>query len=346
MTIFYIISICIVYFFAHNCSKEYDKKSDNIENSIRTFSEDDDKNINKTTTRHDIDGFSENSPILQEIPKKYSNSLDLKRDEIERRIEAGSCSIVQFHTSHDLIVPLRTKLYSLSVSMNCNRTHHMRRQENKYLDDETPSLCIILKYFSSQPQILLIFISTFVFAYVLSTIDLFGPLLVLKIYHWNSESLNVLYTVSSIVYFLVLLFLSKHCITNQRVYKLSIACIVLLIASLLFLLCMTELNNLSTTQKIVMLIAYLVSELPVWLLDEITTSNLLARMVPSGTQCFAEAVRSSLSRASHIFSSLTIALDFELKYWICAMIGVLELFLLLFLLYRKRLTNIQTIEFY
>ena len=200
----------------------------------------------------------------------------------------------------------------------------------------------VVKQLVKLPETLLLLTSTCLFTYILFTLDLLLNITILKVFAWNERVVSISYASYSAAYFLTMLLMSKLCISNRRVYALSLVCLLCIMSCLSIHVCIRSVQ-LTETNKLVLLIALQLFYLPAWLLEEMVHANLLARVVGAEVQCFAEGVRGGVMRLSSIASSFLIAMEINILVWACAMVGLSVIWLFAFVYFRKKMSDLKVV---
>ena len=199
---------------------------------------------------------------------------------------------------------------------------------------------VLLKRLLLTPETLLLLTSSGLFTYILCTLDLLITITVLKVFEWSEERVSITYASYSAAYFVSMVVLSKYCISNKRVYMLSLLCIFCIIVCLSLTACIRSIH-LSETNKLILLVTFQLAYLPSWLLEEIVHANLLARIVRADVQCLAEGFRGGVARISAIVASFLIAMEIDIKNWAYVMIALSSVWLCIYLFLHKRMTKLK-----
>lgn len=285
----------VVFFFAHDCSKEYDLKT-----------------------------------ILHEQQLSEMYVVENKRA-VNRTIIVGKDSVNTAVTSSKADCRNRNTSIAASTSFDSETTRGKK-------------LGVIFKGLLRQPDAAIILVSSFVFSYIAFTLDLLIPIIIQTHFKWSDKWVSINYTIHSAVYFLAILLCSKICTTNKRVFWTNISAIVFTVITLSLLISMAELL-MNRTMKIIMISAFQIAYIPVWFLDEVTQSNLLARIVQSDIQSFAEAIRGGISKTGCIVASLLIAANVDVA-WLATVMIVFSFLSMTSYMYRsKRMINLQINDF-
>lgn len=204
---------------------------------------------------------------------------------------------------------------------------------------------VVLKTIITNPDALLIFLSSFIFMYCFITLDLLIPLLELKLLGWSLEAVTLTIASYGITYFFVLLILSKYCTSQRAVYYLSLVCIVLQLVLFVVMIAMKRLER-NLERDILLMLLFMIGYIFSWFIEQVLLRGMVAKMVPSNIQSFTEALRNVLSRSGTVIASLTAAFVVSVIDWWSTGMGILVLLLLICFVYRyKSLSNIQEMSF-
>ena len=306
LIIIQLLNTIVIHFFAYNCSKEYDLKS------ILYKGKDEDIKQGSASTGYD----NEVEDVVNSDNPKYP---DME------------------YSGFDSSVDQKKNFDESSVS------NPIKSQANDSLIRGSADRIIkVLKGYIHQPYIILIMTSSFWFAGIGYTMDLLYPIIVLNIYKWREKYLDIAMTWTNIVYFVVLLSLSKYCVSRLRVYGVVIFSIISSIICLIITTIMVSMH-LTMENQIILLVICIVTYQPVWLLDSVTLPIMLGNMVPAEIQSFSESVRTSMSLMSNIISGLVIAAGIPLQYLLIVLISCSSFSFLFFAIKGRQLREITPI---
>jgi len=220
-----------------------------------------------------------------------------------------------------------------------------QNSENSSDEFMTIPINIIIRYLLKHPDAVLMFVSTFVFMYGLFSADVLFPLLTIDVLDWSLTTLTWLLIIYSLVYFALLMVMSKYCTGSRGVYIMSIVCIVF---NIILFLSMTGMKMFSRNKPrdVVLMICFIISYAFGWVIEEVIVRCMLAKMVPSHCQSFTESCRNAVSRSSTIFASVSAPLVLPfLEWWSTGLLIAISLHLLLFVIRRHSLLDISEIYF-
>lgn len=204
---------------------------------------------------------------------------------------------------------------------------------------------IVLKGLVTSTDALLMFVSTLWFMYNLFSTLILLPLIVLIVLKWNLSALAVVIITDGLLYFFLLMLMSKYCTTDRAVYVMTIISIVAQMCMLFVIISMKLLpRNLS--RDILLMVLLLLFGAFGWFIEEVLLSWMLVQMVPSNCQSFTNSLRNGVSRFSEIAAAITAPIILpNIQYWAYTLGIIVFLLLLIFLARRKALMNIKAIIF-
>ena len=314
----------------HDCSSEF-----NLKEYLS-------KNITDSDENHEFYQIAETERFrkerrIEEIPANndhecdkfhYENSVSeiscISEEEMSRFLKSSSCN--DDHTSEEESGFEEGQLLGPSLSY---KNH---------------SKLALATFLTKYPVILLIYVADMFSMYCLFTLDILIPLIVLELFQWSFEALMVLLTVYSIAYTISLFILSNVCTTNRSIFVLSICSMVFQVVGLATTTCIKVLERQST-RDIILIILLLVSFVFMWFIQEIFFITTLAKMVSSDVQNFAESIRFGGSSISCLVAALlsSVTLNY-LQYWSVFMAVATSFFIVIFLKFRRNLTDINIIQ--
>ena len=203
------------------------------------------------------------------------------------------------------------------------------------LPEKGKSTAELLKVLLKNPNVVLILLSSFFFMYCLFASDVLLPLIILELIKWDITALTLIFVVYGVTYFFALMIFSRLCTSNFWVSNMTIICISLQMVGFGLFIAM-KLFPRNFTTDVILMIAFLVSYIFVWFIEEVLLRCILAKMVPSHVQSFTESLRNGFSRAATVLAALTAPMVLViLHYWSMALLGTTFIFLLIFLSKRK-----------
>ena len=209
----------------------------------------------------------------------------------------------------------------------------------------TIPMSVIVRQLMRNPEAVLMFISTFIFMYGLFSADVLLPLLTIDVLEWSLTTLTWLLITYSIVYFALLMVMSKYCTGSLGVYIMSIVCIVF---NIILFVSMSAMKVWSRNQvrDIVLMTCFIISYAFGWVIEEVIVRCMLAKMVPSHCQSFTESCRNAVSRSSTIVASVSAPLVLPfLEWWSAGLLLLIVVLLFFFVVRRRRLIDISEIYF-
>jgi len=214
-------------------------------------------------------------------------------------------------------------------------------------DDSTDrvEVSVVLRGLLTSCNAVLMFVSTLWFMYNLFSTLILLPLIVLIILKWNLSALAVVIISDGLLYFFLLMLMSKYCTTDKAVYAMTIISILAQICMLCVIICMKLLpRNLS--RDIMLMVLLLLFGAFGWFIEEVLLSWMLVQMVPANCQSFTNSLRNGVSRFSEIAAAVSAPVILPtIQYWAYSLGTIVFLLLLIFLAKRKSLMNIKTIMF-
>lgn len=204
---------------------------------------------------------------------------------------------------------------------------------------------VVLKGLLTSSNAVLMFVSTLWFMYNLFSTLILLPLIVLIILKWNLSALAVVIITDGLLYFFLLMLMSKYCTTDKAVYAMTIISILAQICMLCVIISMKLLpRNLS--RDIMLMVLLLLFGAFGWFIEEVLLSWMLVQMVPANCQSFTNSLRNGVSRFSEIAAAVSAPVILPtIQYWAYSLGTIVFLLLLIFLAKRKSLMNIKTIAF-
>lgn len=191
----------------------------------------------------------------------------------------------------------------------------------------------------------LMFFSTFIFMYCLFSADVLLSVVTFNLLSWNLNALTALFVVEGIIYFATLLVMSKYCSTDKKVYAMTIVSIVSIVFMFSTLILM-KLFARVLWRDIFFMSLFILAYSTGWIVEEVMVRSMLAKMVPSSCQSFAESLRNGVSRTSTVLASVTSPLVMAaLHWWSGGLVVIIFILLIVFLARRKTLSNIKEINF-
>ena len=156
---------------------------------------------------------------------------------------------------------------------------------------------------------LILYTSSFFFTYCLFSEDILLPLVVYEIIKWDIKACGIMIKVYGVLFFINLVLFSKICNTQRLVYIMTLVCIRMVIATLtlIFTIAVFPWNF---GRDVFLTSAYLFFFVFVWFIEEVLLGAILAKMIPSHAQSFAESLRNVFSKVNTIVASLTTAAAF------------------------------------
>lgn len=204
---------------------------------------------------------------------------------------------------------------------------------------------VILKGLVTSSNAVLMFVSTLWFMYNLFSTLILLPLIVLIVLKWNLTALAVVIISDGLLYFFLLMLMSKYCTTDKAVYIMTIISIIAQLCMLSVIISMKLLpRNLS--RDIMLMALLLLFGAFGWFIEEVLLSWMLVQMVPANCQSFTNSLRNGLSRFSEIAAAVSAPVVLpHVHYWAYSLTTIVFLLLLVFLLKHKSLMNIKMILF-
>lgn len=191
---------------------------------------------------------------------------------------------------------------------------------------------------------LILYASSFFFTYCLFSEDILLPLIVYEIIKWDIKAYGIMITVYGVLFFINLVLFSKICNTQRLVYIMTLVCIIMVIATLTLIFTIAVFPR-NFGRDVFLTSAYLFCFVFVWFIEEVLLRAILAKMIPSHAQSFAESLRNGFSKVSTIVASLTTAAAFAcIQYWSFGLAIFTMVFFLIFFIKRKEFIYIETIN--
>jgi hypothetical protein len=217
--------------------------------------------------------------------------------------------------------------------------------EDESSSSDTVEVKIVLKGLVTSTDALLMFVSTLWFMYNLFSTLILLPLIVLIILKWNLSALTVVIITDGMLYFFLLMLMSKYCTTDRAVYVMTVISIIAQMCMLFVIIAMKLLpRNLS--RDIVLMVLLLLFGAFGWFIEEVLLSWMLVQMVPSNCQSFTNSLRNGVSRFSEIAAAISAPIILPyLQFWAYCLVIIVFILLLIFLARRKALMNIKAIIF-
>ena len=210
---------------------------------------------------------------------------------------------------------------------------------------QTPSMTEILIKFLNSPYMWLMMLSTLHFAFCAMSFDILISVINYELFHWTVESLTTIYTSYSILYCLIMMCMSRYCLTFNRIYAATLICIVCLLLNCVVVFCMKK-YAITNNERIACVVLFVVTYSTVWILDEVLMRVITAKLVPTIIQSQTEAARSSVTRLAFFIASLSTPIIFQYLAIIAFIMGSITFILLLVYLYSWRfLCNVSVIDF-
>ena len=135
----------------------------------------------------------------------------------------------------------------------------------------TIPMITVLQNLSQSKDTILLFVSTFVFMYGLFAAEILLPLLVYDVLEWSLETLTWLMVCYSILYFLLLMFMSKFCTSARSIYAMAIVCIVF---NIIMFLSMTGMKMFERViaRDVFLMTCFIVAFVFAWIIEEVCCS--------------------------------------------------------------------------
>ena len=191
----------------------------------------------------------------------------------------------------------------------------------------------------------LMFISTFIYSYILFGADLLLPLISYEMMHWNLTAISLIYGIGGVFYVLLQVGLSKFCTTDEANYKMCIVCSLFQLVDLCILIAMKGTKR-NFTRDVILMILFLFSYAFPFCMQEVLFKCVVANMVPSNVQGFVESLRFAVCQLGSLVTALTVVVSLRYLQWWSAVLIVIVIILLVCLLSRKKtLSNIEVIPF-
>ena len=214
-------------------------------------------------------------------------------------------------------------------------------------EETSPTIPVktILSVLLRNVDTMLMFVSTFVFMYCLWSADVLVPLLTTEILKWSLESLTYMVSGCGLLYFFLLLIMSKVCTSDKSVYYTGLVCIgtqMCMFATLIFV----KNHKRDETLDVILMLFFAIFFLPSWMMEFVIMRCMLSKMVPSSMQSFVESLRNGASQLSTVLASIATPFVMNvLTWWSASLICVVAFFLAAFIARRKELSNIEIIDF-
>ncbi|XP_057306268.1 uncharacterized protein LOC130644586 [Hydractinia symbiolongicarpus] len=176
------------------------------------------------------------------------------------------------------------------------------------------SVALVLKTIITNPDALLMFVSSFMFMYCLMSLDLLIPLIELNLLGWSLEALTLTLVTYGITYFFALLILSKYCTSKRAVYYVSLVCIVFQLVLFVIMIAMKRLER-NLERDVTLMVLFMIGYIFVWFIEMVLLRTMVAKMVPSNIQRFTEALRKVLSGSGTVIAALTEAFAISALDW-------------------------------
>lgn len=202
----------------------------------------------------------------------------------------------------------------------------------------------ILRGLFSNPDSLIIIMTGVILTYCLFATDVILPMIIHDVFNWSVNVVMFVYLAYGILSLIVLLIMSKLCISGRKIYIVTIICIV----SVILQFAVTATINFTrrdTTTDAILLSLLLIFSVFGWCLIDVLLRSLMSKMVPSSIQSFTEVFRAITARASVVVASLTGPfLVPYLHYWGLVSIICLTFVLFCFIMRRKHFISIKEIH--
>ena len=213
----------------------------------------------------------------------------------------------------------------------CQETDN-KSTENSRKNDDDGTISLVLKLLSHHDIVVTILIGTFV-SYVLYAFDSLLSPITSSYFGFRSRETSLLFLIQAInlsLFSVALRYLTK--IASD--YKMTFIVMVILNIGLLFTILLNILQTYHVV-ALVLLVLYLLALSIAWTIEEVLTRTMLAKLVPSHCQSFAEGLRRSCSCFAAIIGGLMAPLFLDHIIYFGVILMVLAI-LLSILLFRRR----------
>lgn len=238
--------------------------------------------------------------------------------------------------------------YSVSVNYSWSANYSAAEDSNKHFSKsswELRPLGLVLTDLFTHADVLLMFVSTFVFVYSLFAVDVLIPLLTGLVLEWNLTSISLIFVANGMSYIIMVMVSSKICVTDRAVYNMMIISIVSIVLLFVIVILLHFLKRHKAVSILLMSVFVIFLGLG-WFVEEVLIRCTLAKMVPSNYQSFVEALRHGVSQAGMILAAVTVPIFLRYyKIWCTGIIVSNIVLLLVFLRRRNSLLMVREVEF-
>lgn len=201
----------------------------------------------------------------------------------------------------------------------------------------------VLKVLLTNPDSLIILLSGIILTYSLFATDILLPMIIHDLFHWKVSIVMFVYLAYGILSLIVLLLMSKLCLSGRKIYYVTIICLISVILQFAVTAAI-KLTNRKLANDVVLLSLQLIFSVFGWCLLDVLLRSLMSKMVPSSIQSFTEVFRAMTARASVLIASLTGPFLIPyLHWWGFVTIVTMTIILCFFLFRRKHFISIKEI---
>lgn len=210
--------------------------------------------------------------------------------------------------------------------------------------DEIPFF-IVIKGLGTRFDSVLLFLSTFVFMFILFGTDIMIPLLVTNVFHWEAVAVSYVFLSYGIAYFFILLIMGKFSTSKRSVYVTTLICIFFQILQYVALW-VVSISQRNQTLDLILITFILFCWVLGWCIEEVLIRSMVAKMVPSSIQSFTETLRSGLARLSAIIVSLSVPLLMTYLFsYSLIVVCIVSIIFVCFVVRMRSLMSLKEIEF-
>ena len=207
---------------------------------------------------------------------------------------------------------------------------------------ENISVKSFLKIVVTDIDLLLIYVSSYIFMFMIMGGEILIPLVNYSILNWSMNTFLAYISIYGVLLAVLSTVLGKICTTNISLYITGLISIFSMIISfdLLPIIIVLDRNNI---RDAVLMLGFILGCACMWFIECIALRAMLGKMLPPNIQSFAQALRYGIGRACMMSASLVTPLLMQnLISFSFILIALAFVLLCLFLLRGKSLINLKT----
>ena len=213
------------------------------------------------------------------------------------------------------------------------------------IENQTIAIKHVLKCFSTNLDIIVIFLATFISMYSMYSACVVLPLIMQVNLKWDIRVVSIVIVAYGLLGFILIVILGRFLNSSRSVYYTSIFSIICQACACLSI---TLLKTLQTNLygDIILLSVEISSLVISWFFADTLLRVTLAKMVPSRIQSFSECLRAGVTRCAIISASFIAPYVLQwLLWWSCGVFVIVILLLITFVIRKKHLLEPQELCF-